>query len=630
MNASRKLVMGIVLAWAIGATSSAGQTLPAGFTRDIVAGSLGSEPLGISIASDGRIFVALRGGTIKVIAQGSVGTLGTVPNMYIGANWGLQDVAVDPGWPTRPYLYAYWTYSMPRGKRISRFEVTGAVANPTSTSLALGAEYPILVDIYDTTTIHNGGSLRFLPDGTLTCSIGDDFTGGCLVQSVNNFLGKVIRLEVANLPTQGAGPPPMSALVPSNNPWTGPSDFARLVYARGMRNPWRTTVDALTGDLWVGEVGGAVYEEINLTATGGGQNFGWPILEGPGNNASCTNQFPPFTAPAILHDRSLEPPSAAVIVPVVLYRNQPGAPFNFGPAYEGNFFYTILQVGMWRRFQSAGGPWTLAPPVAGQPTMNDWANGFTGIFDAELGRDGAIYYLEGWPSNSVRRIRSVSPTLTLFSGDLQPVNAGTPALEALRVRYQDGQGSPLVGYPVEFAVTSGSGSFSANVVMTDAMGEAAATFIPGITPSPTLEIRASAVGASPVFFHPEWRGLEADWQPATRTLSLSVTHSQTNSPLTIAMDLPAASPIVTAMGIIETSILAPLPSLIVLDGLGLLGPPLPALSTGSPTPTWSLTVPNFPVLGGQTFTFQAYAIDTSLAPSLTSVLITNSVQLTIN
>ncbi len=78
------------------------------------------------------------------------------------------------------------------------------------------------------------------------------------------------------------------------------------------------------------------------------------------------------------------------------------------------------------------------------------------------------------------------------------------------------------------------------------------------------------------------------------------------------------------------AILAPLPSLIALDGLGLLGPPLPGLSTGSPTPTWSLTVPNFPVLGGQTFAFQVYAIDSSLAPSLTSLLITNSVQLTIN
>lgn len=616
----------VVLSLSLCALASA-QSLPPGFTRDTLAVGI-TDPMGMALAPDGRIFVCRRGGEITLVDSGGFLQIGVVPNISTSGNGGLLDLAVDPGWPARPYLYGYYASAVPQAKCISRFTINGNVTNSSATNLSVGAEYKILANIPDLTTIHNGGTLRFGPDGMLYCSIGDDFLSQCQAQTLDDVLGKVIRINVASLPTSGSGPPPVAQLIPIGNPFPGPNDYARLVFARGLRNPWRIAIDQANGRLYVGDVGDLLFEEIDEIISGG-ENFGWPIFEGPAAGMSCPSSSPPFTSAIVEIDRSSIPSGPASIVPLVLYRNQPGAPYNFGPAYEGHLFFTDLYDGHWRRLRPTGGSWGIASPVVGQPSVGNWAEGFGNLFDAELAPDGAVYFLEDSPSNSVGRVRGSSPVLAITGGNPQFANAGTPLLAPLSVRLQDGSGAPLPGITVSFQITAGTGTLSSSTGITDVNGDASTTFTPGLLPSP-LAVSASAIGSNAVSFNFTWRGLLVDWQPLTRDITFAVVHSETSSPVTLVIDAPQAMTIQTPVGSIATSILAPASTALIFDGLGLTGPPLPWMTTLPTVPWLTIAASGIPFLGGQTFVIQAYAVHTPLFPALESLLISNAVNVTIN
>lgn len=127
---------------------------------------------------------------------------------------------------------------------------------------------------------HNGGDLEALPDGTILIATGDGGSAGDprrVAQRLDDPLGKILRLRPGTDPTR---------LVPVDNPWVGAPDADPLVWASGLRNPWRIDVDPLTGDLWVADVGQAALEEVSLAEAGGavaggaGADFGWSAREG--------------------------------------------------------------------------------------------------------------------------------------------------------------------------------------------------------------------------------------------------------------------------------------------------------------------------------------------------------------
>jgi glucose/arabinose dehydrogenase len=135
---------------------------------------------------------------------------------------------------------------------------------------------------------HNGGQLAFGPDGDLYIALGDggaaDDEGpgharGGNGQSLDTLLGKILRID----PTPSADAP---YTVPADNPFVGRDDARPEIWAYGLRNPWRFSFDAQTGDLWIGDVGQNAWEEIDwVPATNGrdageGENFGWNRLEG--------------------------------------------------------------------------------------------------------------------------------------------------------------------------------------------------------------------------------------------------------------------------------------------------------------------------------------------------------------
>jgi glucose/arabinose dehydrogenase len=126
------------------------------------------------------------------------------------------------------------------------------------------------------TIFHNAGQLAFGPDGYLYLSHGDGgFPGDPegFAQAHDNLFGKIMRIEIL---------PGLATAIPKDNPFVGREGARPEIWAYGLRNPWRFSFDALTGDLWIADVGRAAREEINFESGGspGGRNYGWNYMEG--------------------------------------------------------------------------------------------------------------------------------------------------------------------------------------------------------------------------------------------------------------------------------------------------------------------------------------------------------------
>ena len=128
---------------------------------------------------------------------------------------------------------------------------------------------------------HNGGNLMFGKDGYLYINFGDGGSEGDpdgIGQNKNTFLGKILRIDVSN--SSIAQP----YVVPPANPFYNDATpgIKKEIWAYGVRNPWRSSVDRLTGDLWIADVGQDAHEEVDYQPVNaaGGRNYGWNIMEG--------------------------------------------------------------------------------------------------------------------------------------------------------------------------------------------------------------------------------------------------------------------------------------------------------------------------------------------------------------
>jgi glucose/arabinose dehydrogenase len=112
----------------------------------------------------------------------------------------------------------------------------------------------------------------FGPDGYLYVTVGDDEASE-EAQQLGSIFGKILRIDV------DSGQP---YSIPPSNPFAGQPGARGEIWAYGLRNPWRISFDRSTGDLWIGDVGDAKWEEIDMqpAASRGGENYGWPYLEG--------------------------------------------------------------------------------------------------------------------------------------------------------------------------------------------------------------------------------------------------------------------------------------------------------------------------------------------------------------
>ena len=243
-----------------------------------------SDPIGITSANDGsgRLFVNERGGRIRIIGPG--GKLQAEPfvdlssRLVEGGERGLLGVAFHPDFASNRRLFVHYSRAGDGATVVSEVHASADLetADPDSEKVLLTVTQPFVN--------HNGGQLAFGPDGYLYLGLGDGGSGGDPFgngQNPNVLLGKILRLDVDGQP-QGR----RAYALPPDNPYgvDGRDPGAGLpeIWAIGLRNPWRFSFDAQTGDLYIGDVGQNSYEEIDWQPADsrGGENYGWNVMEG--------------------------------------------------------------------------------------------------------------------------------------------------------------------------------------------------------------------------------------------------------------------------------------------------------------------------------------------------------------
>lgn len=238
---------------------------------DTIGSTIFAEPTNMSRASTNRYFVSQRAGRIATFVPGVPGVttaLDITDRVTTDGDSGVSAAAPYPNFGFAPYLFVSYTAAGTSGSvlaRVSRFESLdgGATYNASTESVLLEVPMP--------ESFRTNADLEFGPDGLLYIGLGD---GGAseeamaVSQNPSSLRGKILRIDVNG---------PLPYAVPSSNPYAS-GGGAPEVYARGFRNPWRFSWDAYTEQMYVGDVGEDLVDEIDLVVLGG--NYGWPYLEG--------------------------------------------------------------------------------------------------------------------------------------------------------------------------------------------------------------------------------------------------------------------------------------------------------------------------------------------------------------
>lgn len=242
------------------------------------------RPLYVTNDGGPRLFIVEQGGLIKVLVKDGDEweAAGVFLDLRDRANpayesQGVLGLAFHPAFATNGLFYVFYTRRSTFPARdgdtvIAEFQrQTDVTADPTS--------HREVLTLDNVTPFHFGGWLGFGPDGYLYIGTGDG--GGIgdprrLAQDLTNRFSKLLRIDPLDPPG------PERYTVPSDNPFVGRRGDD-LIWAYGLRNPWRNSFDPVTGDLWIGDVGQSLYEEINRASPpdpAKGLNFGWAICEG--------------------------------------------------------------------------------------------------------------------------------------------------------------------------------------------------------------------------------------------------------------------------------------------------------------------------------------------------------------
>ncbi len=233
------------------------------------------NPVHINHAGDGnrRLFVVEQIGRIRIIrADALLATpfLDISDRVLSGGERGLLSVAFPPGFAASGRFYVNYTRQPDGATVVARYHVS---ANPDIADHL--SEEPLLV-ISQPFPNHNGGQLAFGPDGFLYIGMGDGGSAGDPFNNAQNhgsLLGKMLRIDVES----GA----VTYGVPPTNPFVLSPGYRPEIWALGLRNPWRFSFDRQTGDLYIGDVGQNLFEEVDFqpASSTGSENYGWNIME---------------------------------------------------------------------------------------------------------------------------------------------------------------------------------------------------------------------------------------------------------------------------------------------------------------------------------------------------------------
>jgi glucose/arabinose dehydrogenase len=226
----------------------------------------------------GRMFVTEQKGLIRLVKGGLLaGTALDIRDLVsFGGERGLLGLAFPPGFGTKQYAYVYFTGA---GGAISVMRVR---ISPTDPDMFDRSSMQSILSFSHPVQNHNGGQMAFGPGGYLFIGTGDGGGAGDprnLARNVRSLNGKILRIDVESTP---ASP---GYRIPRTNPFAGRRGRRaprKEIWAWGLRNPWRFSIDAPTNTLWIGDVGQNRYEEIDrvVLRARGGYDFGWSRYEG--------------------------------------------------------------------------------------------------------------------------------------------------------------------------------------------------------------------------------------------------------------------------------------------------------------------------------------------------------------
>ncbi|HMK53703.1 MAG TPA: PQQ-dependent sugar dehydrogenase [Methanobacteriaceae archaeon] len=254
---NRKLIiLGIVIVVVIVAVlylATPRQISDSGLQTEVVAQNL-EVPWAIDFLPDGRMIFTERVGRVNVMEGNQTRVVGNI-TVTTNQESGLMGIAVDPNFNQNKYIYVYYTKGSVN--RISRFVLNDKITNET-----------VILDNIPSSPIHNGGRLKFGPDGKLYLTTGDAGNSNS-AQDTNSLGGKILRLN-----SDGSAP--------TDNP------FGNLIYSYGHRDPQGITWSP-NGTMYESEHGPTMNDEINIIVKGG--NYGWPLYQG---NATAAGYIKPL------------------------------------------------------------------------------------------------------------------------------------------------------------------------------------------------------------------------------------------------------------------------------------------------------------------------------------------------
>jgi len=477
-------------------------TLPANFQESIVFSGL-NHPTAVRFANDGRIFVAEKSGLIKVFDN----LTDTNPTVFadlrtaVDDYWdrGLLGLALDPNFPTVPYVYVLYTYDAPPGQTAPVWNdacptppgpttdgcvVTGRLSRLTASGNTMTNEQMLLSGWCQQFPSHSIGDLRFGADGALYVSGGD----GASFNNVDygqygGSAGSPTPKNPCGDPPAGVGgtesPPtaeggalrslslhrvagpallngavlrvdPATGNALPDNPLAGSADpIARRIIAEGTRNPFRFTIRPGTNDLWIGDVGWSTWEEIDRqpSPTSSVADFGWPCYEGGLTDPGAPQ--PGYQGANLTLCNNLYAAGTAR-APYYTYNHSasvvPGDGCTTGSSsitglafYNGGSYPSAYNGALFFADHSRNCIWVMMPGANGLPDASNRAGFVTpaaGPVDLEIGPSGDLFYA-GFDDGTIRRIQYFSANQPpIASATATPTSGNAP----LTVNF-DGSGS---------------------------------------------------------------------------------------------------------------------------------------------------------------------------------------------
>ena len=428
-----------------------------------------TTPTAMAFTPDGRIFVTEQTGAVRVIGNDGqllAAPLFTAPSIRSDGERGLLGIALDPSFESNGYVYLFYTPTSPsQTSRLSRITVSGNQA-------VSGSELTLL-EYANSYSNHRGGEIHFGTDGKLYVALGDAGVPGD-AQSVTSYNGKILRFN-----KDGSIPPdnPTSFTSTSGATLT-PSGAYRAIWAIGLRNPFRFGVDEVSGRLYINDVSGSSYEEVNVGE--GGRNYGWPTCEG-------TCSAPLVSSPAYRYPRN---GNGCAITGGTFYNGS-----QFPSAVRGSYFI-IDYCNTWLRYVTPTNTVGTIPVAVPNSSV-----GLT------AGPDGNLYVI-GHGSGTISRITyaatgtnrnpvaqftatpgsGTAPLIVTFNGSA----SSDPDGDAITYLWTFGDGSTGSGATTTHTY-SASGTYVARLTVSDGRGGSATqqtSITVGSPPSATINTPA--------------------------------------------------------------------------------------------------------------------------------------------